>query len=445
MNSLLCKSGAINACGISPVHGLFGCCGEEGLLECFDMRVNEAVGCMDAGVAISGMEGDELTQIRFDDGGYQVAIGTRGGRVGLFDLRSERPLLVKDHNNDCSIVDIKFHVGVEGTGDYDRKILSSDTQGIKIWSASNGKPHASIVCEHPEINDVCVWPQSGLIFAGCEDPRIHAYFLPSLGPAPKWCSYLEGLTEELEERPNTDIYENYRFVTRMQLEAVKLEHLIGTDKLRAYMHGYFIDHRLYERAKKLADPLAFEEQQQKIIAQKLEEERKSRISALPARKKVKVNVKEAARLAAIEDRLQNKDQSQSEGVSKKRKSKTRDDEAEAAVLHDSRFAALFEDEEYAIDERSDYYRQLHPNAPQVSERTEEAQIDFMDQFKEMEEEDVYDAEEQDDDNVDGGDGVRMEREQRENGVAQNSKSEFGAKEMKFRLSGGRGRRKHRGK
>lgn len=25
------------------------------------------------------------------------------------------------------------------------------------------------------------------------------YYIPSLGPAPKWCAYLETITEELEE------------------------------------------------------------------------------------------------------------------------------------------------------------------------------------------------------------------------------------------------------
>jgi ribosome biogenesis protein ENP2 len=29
--------------------------------------------------------------------------------------------------------------------------------------------------------------------------KILQFFLPSIGPAPKWCSYLENITEELEE------------------------------------------------------------------------------------------------------------------------------------------------------------------------------------------------------------------------------------------------------
>ena len=40
--------------------------------------------------------------------------------------------------------------------------------------------------------------------------RLQAYFVPSLGPAPKWCSFLEGLTEELEENASPTLYDDYR-------------------------------------------------------------------------------------------------------------------------------------------------------------------------------------------------------------------------------------------
>ncbi len=47
--------------------------------------------------------------MRFDDAGLHAAVGTSGGRVALFDLRSPRPLLVKDHMYGAPIVDVKFH------------------------------------------------------------------------------------------------------------------------------------------------------------------------------------------------------------------------------------------------------------------------------------------------------------------------------------------------
>ena len=39
---------------------------------------------------------------------------------------------------------------------------------------------------------------------------VQAYFVPSLGPAPRWCSFLEGLTEELEESTTPVLYDDYR-------------------------------------------------------------------------------------------------------------------------------------------------------------------------------------------------------------------------------------------
>lgn len=39
---------------------------------------------------------------------------------------------------------------------------------------------------------------------------LQAHFIPSLGPAPRWCSFLEGLTEELEENVQPTVYDDYR-------------------------------------------------------------------------------------------------------------------------------------------------------------------------------------------------------------------------------------------
>ena len=55
--------------------------------------------------------GEALTALRFDETGLHLAVGTQGGVVALFDLRSRRPLLIKDHMYGSKIVDIKFHTG----------------------------------------------------------------------------------------------------------------------------------------------------------------------------------------------------------------------------------------------------------------------------------------------------------------------------------------------
>ena len=68
-----------------------------------------------------------------------------------------------------------------------------------------------------------------------------------LGPAPRWCSFLDNLTEELEENPESTVYDDYKFVTKKDLENLGLTHLIGSPFLRAYMHGFFMDIRLYHK------------------------------------------------------------------------------------------------------------------------------------------------------------------------------------------------------
>jgi len=77
-----------------------------------------------------------------------------------------------------------------------------------------------------------------------------------------------------------------RFVTRGDLSRLGLDHLLGSPLLRAYMHGFFMDARLYSKAAAAAQPHAYEAWRAAKVAQKLEEERQGRISV--ARKLPKV-------------------------------------------------------------------------------------------------------------------------------------------------------------
>ena len=40
---------------------------------------------------------------------------------------------------------------------------------------------------------------TGLVITAMEHRMLGCYFAPSLGAAPRWCSFLENLTEEMEE------------------------------------------------------------------------------------------------------------------------------------------------------------------------------------------------------------------------------------------------------
>lgn len=49
------------------------------------------------------------------------------------------------------------------------------------------------------MNDFEVVPDSGLFLTASESSRIGVFYIPEIGGPPKWCSFLETLTEELEE------------------------------------------------------------------------------------------------------------------------------------------------------------------------------------------------------------------------------------------------------
>ena len=58
---------------------------------------------------------------------------------------------------------------------------------------------------------------SGLLFVAAEQTRILSYFIPALGPAPRWCSFLDNLAEELEEE-KAGVYDDYKFVCIERIE-----------------------------------------------------------------------------------------------------------------------------------------------------------------------------------------------------------------------------------
>ena len=69
----------------------------------------------------------DITSIAHDTSGLYMAAGTAGGLVALYDVRSSKPLHVKEHKHGLPIHTIKFHPG-SGC------LLSSDEKLIKIWT-----------------------------------------------------------------------------------------------------------------------------------------------------------------------------------------------------------------------------------------------------------------------------------------------------------------------
>uniref|UniRef100_A0A8C7H4Q1 Nucleolar protein 10 n=1 Tax=Oncorhynchus kisutch TaxID=8019 RepID=A0A8C7H4Q1_ONCKI len=324
LNSLQTDAVEHNVCDINPVHQLLASGTAEGKVECWDPRVRSRVGMLDCALS-SVTEGTEVeglpsvSALKFN-GSLTMAVGTSTGQVLIYDLRSSRPLLVKDHYYGLPIKSVNFQ-------DHLDLVLTADSKIIKIWNKDTGKVFSSIEPQ-TNIND-------------------------ALGPAPRWCSFLDNLTEELEESPESTVYDDYKFVTRKDLENLGLSHLVGSALLRAYMHGFFMDIRLYHKVKTMANPFAYEEYRKDKIRQKIEESRAQRVQI---KKLPKVNKELALKLMEEGD-------DEAELSARKKKGK-----ALPSILSDERFQVMFENPDYQVEEQSEEFRLLNPIVSKVGQK-----------------------------------------------------------------------------
>ncbi|GAU42504.1 hypothetical protein TSUD_101180 [Trifolium subterraneum] len=299
LSSFNTQSPALNVVCRSKLHGLVACGGEDGAVECFDTRVRSSVGRIDA-VGPSGDGDQEVTSLEFNGDGLSMAVGSSAGKVLIYDLRSSRPVRIEDHMYGSPILDIKWH----HTLNFERPMLiTSDNHVVRIWDPATGEGLTSIEPTTGAINDVCTFPGSGLILLALDSSQIPSYFIPSLGPAPKWCSSLENFT-----------------------------------------------------AKALADPFEFEEYFEQHKREKLEKERESRITI--KRKLPKVNRGLASRLLETEDTENEKRDAVEDDKTKKKSNKKKG--ISMQDLEDDRFKAIFTNKEFEIKEDSEEYLALHP-------------------------------------------------------------------------------------
>ena len=388
-------SEGLNCVDVSREHGLIAVGTEDGAVECFDSRTRDVVGTLR--VTKAGQEGlgQGVTALKHDPTGMQIAAGDHDGIVRLYDLRSSRPLVEKDHMYGSPIVDVKYHTAVDGV----RRVMSTDKRVVKFWDPSSGSNYTAIE-PGQEINDACAWDGTGLMVLALENRTPGCYFAPSLGAAPRWCSFLENLTEEMEEEKAGNAYDDYRFVTREELEKLGMTNLIGTKMLRAYMHGFFVDNRLYGKAKAIAEPFSYEDYRARKVEEKLAEERATRITV--KKKLPKVNAALAARLesAAGEagpDGGKRKRREGGAGAATRRDEESDGEDAadagerEGGLLKDDRFAAMFKDSAFEVDEDSETYRMLHPNAPKLTARERE---EMLEEHFDLESEEEEEAEEE---------------------------------------------------
>ncbi|XP_040848758.1 nucleolar protein 10 isoform X3 [Ochotona curzoniae] len=298
LNPLQTDAAENNVCDINMVHGLFATGTVEGRVECWDPRTRRRVGVLDC--ALSSVTADSeistlptISALKFH-GALNMAVGTSTGQ---------------------------------------------------------GKIFTSLEPEH-DLNDVCLYPNSGMLLTANEAPKMGIYYIPVLGPAPRWCSFLDNLTEELEENPESTVYDDYKFVTKKDLENLGLTHLIGSPFLRAYMHGFFMDIRLYHKVKSMVNPFAYEEYRKDRIRQKIEETRAQRVQL---KKLPKVNKELALKL------IEEEEEKQKSTWKKKVKSLPN-------ILTDDRFKVMFENPDFQVDEESEEFRLLNPLVSKISEK-----------------------------------------------------------------------------
>ncbi|EYC11356.1 hypothetical protein Y032_0051g2164 [Ancylostoma ceylanicum] len=346
LSPLQTNSTALNCCQFADAHQLFVCGTTDGQVEAWDHRDKSRVGVLDCVYSLNGSNRNvEITALSFRDA-LRLGVGTSSGQVLVYDIRSSKPLIVKDHINELPIKKIDF-VPRES----ENLILSMDSRVLKMWSENDGKPFAAIETENG-LNDFCRYPNSGLIFFANEAPRMQQFFIPALGPAPKWCSYLEAITEELEENQSAAVYDDYKFVTKEELDSLSLSHLIGSSVLRAYMHGYFVDRRLYEKAQLITQPFAYEKYKDRKIRDLLHEERENKLI------KIKVESSQAKVNKELAARLQEEAATQVQAASsaKKKKNDKKKAMSAAAILEDDRFKRLFNDEDFEVDQDSEQFK-----------------------------------------------------------------------------------------
>uniref|UniRef100_A0AC11EDY1 Nucleolar protein 10 n=1 Tax=Ovis aries TaxID=9940 RepID=A0AC11EDY1_SHEEP len=277
---------------------------------------------------------------------YFVGASSEVYRLNLEQGRYLNPLQTDAAEN--NVCDINSVHGLFATGTIEGRVECWDprTRGrVGVLDCA-----LSSVTADSEINSLPTI--SALKFNGALTMAVGTSTGQVLGPAPRWCSFLDNLTEELEENPESTVYDDYKFVTKKDLENLGLTHLIGSPFLRAYMHGFFMDIRLYHKVKLMVNPFAYEEYRKDKIRQKIEETRAQRVQL---KKLPKVNKELALKL------IEEEEEKQKSTWKKKVKSLPN-------ILTDDRFKVMFENPDFQVDEESEEFRLLNPLVSKISEK-----------------------------------------------------------------------------
>jgi ribosome biogenesis protein ENP2 len=404
MKPITVDAPAVNKVAISRVTALIGLACEGGSVEMWDPRDRTRAGRVWAPGAQDGGDVD-ATALAFDESGLGFAMGTSDGRALVYDLRRSVPLRAKEHQYALPVHKVAFH---RSAGLSTTLVVSADSKVIKFWDRNDGKAFTNIESQYG-INDFCFasdksevgGTDSGLLMVAADHERMLPYYIPQLGPAPRWCAFLDNLTEELEEGANSEVFDDYRFISRDELATFGLSHLVGTPLLKAYMHGFFIDARLYAKVKLMVGASGKDRERDALesmrkakvksavdatqgsrivlqknlpavnadLAQQLREAAEAAEEVAAARR-----MRERSKRTRQEEEEKEDDDDEEERSSRQRRAAGRAAEEEAndaarrpskknraaALLSDARFSKLFQDPSFAIDTEAPEYRLHHP-------------------------------------------------------------------------------------
>lgn len=329
----------LRCCEINNDLQLLGVGTEMGNLELWDSRDKNVIAQFNP-----ALSNHAVTKLRFGPK-MKLAVGNENGLVLLFDLRSRKPYSYRDHHYGLPINQLEFlnHQGY---------IASSDMRGIRVWT-DDARSRLVVSFEPPKVavNGFCqAEAGTGLFFVPTESPTIHTFFVPSLGPAPRFCSFLDNLVEQMQEKEDShqanefDAYDNFKFLTRKEMDDLCISSFIGTPMSRPYMHGFLVQTDAYQHAvrkqkAKSSDSntlevkgnndkvIAYNEEDQSNQTQLAKSQDDSMLEQLPS-----VNKDLFVRLSGH----------------LKRDSSSLSKAAGKTIVNDSRFAALFQDEDYNV-------------------------------------------------------------------------------------------------
>ncbi|KAI9460808.1 hypothetical protein HD554DRAFT_2132531 [Boletus coccyginus] len=390
----------VNCIDINPAHQLlaFGIDGRASV-QFWDPRSRSSVGVLNLPkgritrstgrpkVTLPGVDDESpsdslaVTAIAARSDGLSYAIGTSTGHTLLYDIRSPRPFAFKDQGYGLPLKNVAWLEGGNRMAG-DGMVLSADKKVVKIWDRNTPSSNFVSITPTTDLNDIHHIPGSGLLLTANEGIKMASYYIPQLGPAPRWASFLENITEEMEDQSVRNVYEDYKFIERTELRTLGLDHLIGTPALKPYMHGYFVSLKLYDTARVIVNPFAYAEHREKLVKERLEKLADTRIRMRKdgAATSVKINKALAERIERNAERERRREEKKRARKAKKAAKESEVDvadevmsvdeevvagEEQPTLLNDPRFKDLFENPDFVVDETSREYALLNPSSVAV--------------------------------------------------------------------------------